>query len=237
MFRSLANIIKLSSMMTWTIICLVIALLMILFTFSGKSAVWFARVLYAPTMLRLAGARMDVKGTEKIDYSSPKVYMCNHQSLLDIPILMLIIRSGSYFVAKHELGKIPVFGWYMKALGMIFVKRGAGPDAIRSLHKAGELIRSGRSVIIFPEGTRSRTGEIASFKKGGFHVAMAANVDIVPISIMGANVVLPYELMNRSSCEVKVRIGEAISVKEYERRTVGKLLKLTEQRIKDLSSV
>lgn len=232
------NIVRICIMMGWTILCLLIACLQLIFSgFNSRKPALFAHRVFAPRFLKLAGAELEIKGIERVDFEKPYIFMSNHQSLCDIPILISLINGGAYFVAKHELRKIPIFGWYMAAVGMIFVKRGSGDEAIKSMKKAGKLIKNGKSVIIFPEGTRTYDGSIKEFKKGGFHLALEAEVPVVPISIKGANAVIPYSWLDGRPNVVKVRIGDPIDPKVYNKDSVEQYVNDTRELIKDLSAV
>ena len=114
------------------------------------------------------------------------IFASNHESVLDIWVLFAIIPRSFRFIAKQELFRMPIFGWYMRIGGHIPVDRSNRQRAVASLSQAGEAVRAGTSIVVFPEGTRSRTGRIQAFKKGPFVVAQQAGVPIVPIAISGS---------------------------------------------------
>ena len=115
----------------------------------------------------------------------------NHQSSLDIVVAFMVLPVNLRFVAKHVLKYVPFLGWYMWATGMIFVHRGRRGAAMGSLVEAAARVRDGASVLVFPEGTRSRDGNVQAFKKGAFVLASQAGVPIVPVAIEGSGRCFP----------------------------------------------
>jgi 1-acyl-sn-glycerol-3-phosphate acyltransferase len=140
---------------------------------------------WSRVLLRAAGARPAYQGMEHLP-PGPCLFAANHQSLLDIPALFLVLPDGSRFLAKESLFRIPVLGWAMTAAGCIPIDRSNRARAVRTLRDAAERVRAGTSVVLFPEGTRSRNGRLAPFKKGVFHLAAAAGVPVVPVAISGS---------------------------------------------------
>ncbi|MGI9431475.1 MAG: lysophospholipid acyltransferase family protein, partial [Myxococcota bacterium] len=145
---------------------------------TGRTIQWIGRH-YVGWIFRACGIRVEAEGVSEIDRSRSYVIMTNHQSVLDIGALILTLPIEWRFVAKRELVWIPFFGW---AVGMsqVIIDRGRHSRAIASLQRAAERIRGGANVIIFPEGTRSPDGELREFKSGGFHLAIQAQVPILP---------------------------------------------------------
>ena len=159
------------------------SLVVLLFTWNPKHSVKMARTMWSPGILWICGVRLKVKGLEHVDPTKSYVLVCNHQSYLDIPVLFRGLIINLYFVAKKELKKIPFLGWYMMATGMIFIDRSNRNKSIASLKRAAKLIKKGKSVIMFPEGTRSKDGYLADFKKGPFMLSRQAEVDVLPVGI------------------------------------------------------
>lgn len=157
----------------------------------------FARV-WSNGILRALGVRPEYRGIEHLSSNLPCIFLCNHLSVVDIWVLMRVLPLSNRFVAKQSLFRIPVLGWAMSAAGMVPIDRAHRARAIRSLGVAAERIRAGRPVLLFPEGTRSRDGRLAPFKKGAFHLALKAGVPVVPIAIDGTfEVVVPRTLSVR----------------------------------------
>lgn len=164
---------------------------------------------WARGILGVADVSLDVEGRENL-IDGPVVVMANHQSYIDVPILMLGLPYDLNFVAKKQLSYIPMFGWGMKAMGHVFVDRGNTEAAIRTLDEAADQIRAGTNVGVFPEGTRSKTGELLRFKKGGFVLAIKSGVPILPVSIDGSRDLLPVGAKRILPGRVTVRVHPAV---------------------------
>lgn len=204
--------IRLTGMVIWTILCITISMLVRIVTFSPHFSVAMARTIWGPVILWLAGIKLTVKGLENIPAGKRTyVVVANHQSVIDIPILFSVIPFNVYFIAKKEIAKVPFIGWYMHLMGMIFVDRGSREKAINSMINAGKLIREGKNVMTFPEGTRSRDGKIGVFKAGTFFMAEQAGVDILPVKITGAGKIWPSGVYTITKGPVTVSIGAPIS--------------------------
>ena len=159
---------------------------------------------------RFAGVRVTVDNRANLEPQQPYVFMANHASTIDIWALFLAIPRRVRMIAKKQLARIPLFGWVMWAGRFIFIDRQNAVAARRSIDDAGRRIRGGDSVLIFPEGTRTRDGELGPFKKGGFHLAMEAGVPIVPIALRGTRALMPRGSLRVKSGEVFVIIGAPI---------------------------
>ena len=194
----------------WSALWISAALGVTLFSRSPERALRMARTIWAPGLLGGAGARLRVEGGGAVDWASPALFVCNHQSMIDIPTAFMALPTGLRFIAKQELAMVPFLGWYMRATGMIFVARGEGARAQQSIRLAGERVRAGASVLAFPEGTRSVDGRIREFKKGAFVVAIEAQVPIVPVAIEGAQRVLPRGGFRVRPGDIRVHIGHPI---------------------------
>jgi len=182
----------------WTFIAAFLAGLIGLITRSENLAHRLSIRPWARLLLFSARIRVNVKGLEHVDPQSPCVFMPNHQSNFDIPILLSTLNTQFHFLAKKELFKIPIFGWGMKHAGYIAIERSNSRSGVKSFLEAAEKIKNGKSVVIFPEGTRSADGKIGEFKKGGFSLAIAAKVPVYPIVIRGA-----WEIMSRKALRIQ----------------------------------
>lgn len=140
---------------------------------------------WAQSILFVSRTKVTVQGLENIDPNKPYIYMPNHSSNFDIPVLLGHLPVQFRWLAKAELFKFPLFGYAMKRVGYISIDRSNRKSAFESLEQAAAAIRNGRSVLIFPEGTRSRDNRIQEFKKGGFVLAIKSGVPIVPVIIHG----------------------------------------------------
>lgn len=171
---------------------------------------WSRWVLWA------AGVRVRVEGRENIALEEPQIFASNHVSWFDVWALAAMIPKRNRFVAKKELEKIPIFGRAWKTAGHISVDRGDRASAIQSLQEAGDrLHRDNISVVIFPEGTRSKTGELGEFKKGAFMLALHTGVDIVPVAVLGSREIMPADSWRIRRGEIILRFGEPVRTSDY----------------------
>ena len=169
----------------------------------------FARI-WSRISLLLAGARLEISGTEHIS-AGPTIFMSNHQGNFDIIALLNAIPIPVAWMAKKELFDIPIFGHSLKHAGYIPLDRGNGRNSLRSIVEAAETIKNGRSVIIFPEGTRSPDGNLLPFKKGGFILAAKAGVPIVPTIIEGSVAIQPPRIFSISPGTIRIRFLPTVS--------------------------
>ena len=165
------------------------ALVASFFDGSGRAYAWFAR-LWARTSLALAGVEVTLQGAELLP-DGPVILMSNHQSNFDILSMLARIPLQIHWIAKKELFEIPIFGASMKRGGYIPLDRGDGRKAMKSMDEAARMIREGRSVVMFPEGTRTPDGHLLPFKRGGFMLARKAGVPVVPVTINGSRGINP----------------------------------------------
>jgi 1-acyl-sn-glycerol-3-phosphate acyltransferase len=168
-----------------SILFAITAILTIPFERSGKAFHQNSR-LWARTVLFLCNVRVRVRGAENLGDAKSYVYVSNHASLIDIPIIIAGIPDQIRIVYKKELEKIPFFGWGLKWGSYIGIDRGSSVEARRSLTEALEKIRNGASVLLYAEGTRTLDGKLQPFKRGAFHIAVEAGVPVVPVTINGS---------------------------------------------------
>ncbi|NQX93166.1 MAG: 1-acyl-sn-glycerol-3-phosphate acyltransferase [Flavobacteriales bacterium] len=167
-----------------TLFCGVVGSVVMLLTFTPKIAMNFFPNLWSRFLFFIFGVRLQIDG-KPVD-STPAIYAANHASPLDIPVSFLTTPGGGYFIAKKELKKIPVFGWYMILSGMIFIDRSNKETAMKSMLSAGEEVKKGKNVIAYPEGTRSKDGNMMRFKRGSFLLSKEADIPIQLAVIKGA---------------------------------------------------
>jgi 1-acyl-sn-glycerol-3-phosphate acyltransferase len=158
-----------------------------------------------------AGVKIVVENRANLAPEQPYVFMANHASSLDIWAVFVAIPRRIRLIAKKQLARIPLFGWAMWAGRFIFIDRQNGVAARRSIEVAGQRIHDGVSVLIFPEGTRTRDGTLGPFKKGGFHLAIKAGVPIVPVALRGTRELMPAGSLLLRSGTMTVIIGEPIA--------------------------
>ncbi len=183
----------------WAILCVVLVVSTILvgsLVLGPRRSFWTFAPWFSRMVFWVCGIQWGIEGWEQLpekirDRSQPVIFMSNHESQLDPPFVVSAIPVPAVFIAKKELKWVPFIGWAAAAAGTIFIDRGDRERAISSIHEAALKIRGGRSVVIFPEGTRTRTGQLLPFKKGGFNMAMDAGVPIIPIATIGGFHLLP----------------------------------------------
>jgi 1-acyl-sn-glycerol-3-phosphate acyltransferase len=176
---------------------------------SGDRVVDLAR-LWSRAVLWVAGVRVNVEARGKLVPGQAYVFMANHLSTVDIWALFVALPVRVRMIAKKQLSRIPLFGWAMLAGRFIFIDRANAIAARRSIDEAKRRIRGGHSVLLFPEGTRSRDGKLGAFKKGGFHLAIDSGVPVVPLAILGTRECMPRDSLLLRAGPVHVVIGEPV---------------------------
>ena len=168
-----------------------------------------------------SGIKVEVSGTENLPRDRAVVLAANHQSAWDILILFAHLPTLFRFAPKKELFRIPVYGWNMKKAGYFQIDRKAGLHAHSMVEKMVVALKAGESVLIFPEGTRSKTGELARFKRGSLLPALKAKVPVIPIAISGSFNILPPGSWVIHPHPVRMRIGKPVHIgseAEYEQK-------------------
>jgi len=161
-------------------------------------------------LLAAAGTKVRAEGLERIPRDQPVVYASNHSSMFDIWALAATLPGSVRFVAKEELTRVPLLGPGMLAAGHISIDRGRKKQAFEAYARAAQTIRSGFSAVVFPEGTRSRTGELLPFKNAPFGLAIAAQVPLVPVYVHNTFEILPKGGFRLHPRPILIRIGEPI---------------------------
>jgi 1-acyl-sn-glycerol-3-phosphate acyltransferase len=190
---------------------------------TGNAVHWVARQ-WARTILWVSGIRVSIEGAHLLGASGPCIFMANHASNFDIPVLLGSLQVQFRWLAKAELFKIPILGAGMRGAGYISIDRSHRASAFQSLARAAHLICSGRSVMIFPEGTRSQDGQMRAFKKGGFVLAVDAGVPIIPIVIKGTYAIMPKNRWIINCQAVSMQILAPIETTPYTRKTKDELM-------------
>lgn len=180
---------------------------------------------WARALLRLSGVRVHVIGRENVLTDRPQIFMANHQSDFDIFAVLSHIPGEFRWIAKAELFRIPIFGRAMKGAGYIPIDRKNHEKAMTSITEAAKKIRENRSVMSFPEGTRSVDGTIGLFKPGMFLLAMQAAVPIVPLTIIGANKVWPKRSLSINPGDITIIIDKPVDVSTYSPERQNELIK------------
>jgi 1-acyl-sn-glycerol-3-phosphate acyltransferase len=183
---------------------------------AAKCACDYVPRAWSRVMLRVAGVRIEVENAEMIDLDVPQVVVANHSSWWDVPVMAASVPGPYVFVAKKEIERAPFFGPAVRSCGYIFVDRKDRGKALESLGVARlRLEEDGSSIVMFPEGTRSDSGELQRFKKGAFMLAIQTGADVVPTAIVGARDVMRKGSFWIRPGVIRVRFGEPISVDGY----------------------
>lgn len=191
--------------------------------FIGPFSKWarrFIGVIWNSHLLYFAGVKVLVTGVEKLDKEKRYVFIANHQSHIDIPVLYNALPFHISFIAKKELFRIPVFGWALYVAGHIWIDRGNARKAHASIKRAIEKLRNENiSLVIFPEGTRSRNGAIGTFKQGSFTLVKQAGVEAVPVAIHDTLSILSKHSKKITSGTVHVTVCDPIAVESTMTKT------------------
>ncbi len=172
-------------------------------------------------VISTAGIELVVKGEEHLWSKRPAVFIFNHQSSTDLFIAAKLIRKDATGIAKKELKNFPILGQMMTAAGVIFIDRKDRAKAIEAMKPAVEALKNGTSIIIFPEGTRSKDYKLGTFKKGAFHIAMQAGVPIVPVVIRNAHDAMPLGTNVFRAAAIEVIVLPPVSTKRWKKERLN----------------
>lgn len=173
-------------------------------------------------VVRMAGLELAVKGQEYLWEKRPAVFIFNHQSSVDMFVAAKLIRKNAVGIAKKELKNMPIIGQLMAASGVIFIDRKDKDKAIEAMKPAVDALQSGTSIIIFPEGTRSKDKTLGSFKKGAFHLAMEAGVPLVPIILRNAADAMPNGGTLFRATAIEIKVLPPVSTKSWTKANMGR---------------
>ncbi len=175
-----------------------------------------------------AGLKIDVSGLEHIDKKGVYIFMSNHLSFIDGPLLFLLIPRRLGVILKKQLFRIPVIGQGMSYLGFVPVNRKGVKQGRQAINRAGDLMRRKRySFLIFPEGTRSRDGRLQPFKRGGFFLAAEAGVPIIPLSVEGTFALMPRGSFFVRSGRIHVRFHPALPLGRPDHQGLAEVMEKT----------
>jgi len=201
-----------------TLILGTLAIVVCLLRPGGAWLMPLARV-WSRLVLGAAGVKWTASRDAAIDPSRPAVYASNHQSLFDIPVLVLAMPSDFRMVAKKSLLYVPIFGQALWLAGFLFIDRSNRERAIGTLATAAERLKRGTSIVVFAEGTRSHDGTLLPFKRGGFVLAIQAGVPVVPVSLVGGSEILSKGSLRLRPGAMRVEFGPPIETTRYEYET------------------
>lgn len=167
---------------------------------------------WAKKLIKICGVSVEVHGIDLLPNGESRVYIVNHSSLFDIPVLLASLDDSIRIMYKKELERIPFLGWNMIMSPFIAVVRESASNAMESINSAIHAITHGESVIIFAEGTRSKDGTLQQFKRGGFYLAARSHKPIVPIVLKGTHLILPKKSLKFNEGTVNLIIQPAIRI-------------------------
>jgi 1-acyl-sn-glycerol-3-phosphate acyltransferase len=186
---------------------------------------------WARGLVIASGVEVQVTGLEKVPRKGPVLFVSNHQSNFDFALLLGYINKPKGFVAKVELAKIPVISLWMRIIGCVFMDRKDIRQSLKVMNQAAEIIKAGQSLVIFPEGTRSRSEKVAEFKKGSLRLADKAGVPIVPVTVSGTYKVLEANKGFIKPDTVKLIISEPIYYQQLSKEDKDRIHELVRDRI------
>jgi len=160
-------------------------------------------------ILKTTGVRVTIEGLDRITPGTTYVFVSNHQSIYDTPVVFASLPYQLRIIAKESLARFPVLGWHLKRGGHLFVDR-RDPDRAGILKRWSALVSQGLSLIVYPEGTRTTDGHVARFKAGSFLLAIQAGLPIVPLSIVGTRNVMPKGRLRTEPAQVRLVVHDPI---------------------------
>lgn len=170
---------------------------------------------WARLLMLTSGARMNISGMNNIPKEGGLIFASNHQGAFDILIHLAYLPRHFRFVAKSELFRIPFFGWYMSLAGYVPIEREISTSAHRTIGSVADVLGKGDCVLMFPEGTRSKTGELGPFKRGSLMAAFSSGATVVPVAISGSYKMMPKKTYLINIVPVSMKFGQPVLFKKY----------------------
>jgi 1-acyl-sn-glycerol-3-phosphate acyltransferase len=199
----------------------------------GRILHGFAR-FWSQLIMTIICSPTTVTGLEKIDTSKPLVYAVNHASALDIPVLYVYLPFQFRIAFKKELLSYPIVGWHLKRSGQICVDQQNPAASIGSIRSALKSLNGGMPLVIFPEGGRTPDGQVKPFLPGAFFLAIKAQVEIVPVALVGTYELLPMNTYHIKCRPLEMRVGQPIATVGYTLRSMEELSDRVHRAVEDL---
>ncbi len=190
---------------------------------SARLANLYVAVNWGRMLTRLVPVRVDIEGLERVEPDQSYVVVANHQSQLDIPVVYGYSGLDLRWIAKAEVGRIPFVAAGCRAIGHIFIDRSDPEQARAAINRAVERLKPGTGLMFFPEGTRSRSGELLPFKKGAFRVAIDQGLPVLPVTVSGTRDILPADTLRLRPGRVRIHFHEPIPTEAMKVDQVGEL--------------
>jgi len=175
----------------------------------------FSARIWAKLLMWTSGVSVNISGINNIPKEGGVIFASNHQGALDILIHLAYLPRYFRFVAKSDLFRIPFFGWYMSLAGYVPIEREVSASAHRTIGSVSDVLRKGDCILIFPEGTRSKTGELGPFKRGSLMAAFSSGASVVPVAISGSYQMMPKKSYLINIVPVGIKFGQPISFNKY----------------------
>ena len=182
-------------------------------------------------ILKLSGATLTVKGAEHLPKEGAVLYVSNHQSFMDIPVIMAVLSRPAGFIAKDDLGKIPFFKEWVVQLKAVLIARGDARKALAAIIQASKLLQQGHSLVLYPEGTRSKDGKLLEFKAGSLKAAQKGKAVIVPYAVDGAMDVMKRDSYLIHKADVTVTVMPVIPADTVQAMDTKELADLVKKQI------
>ena len=229
--------------LTWSIFCCTYALLLALwseqkipYVLSGIGSDLWSKYMLFIAGNRTIGITYTSEDSRPENLPSRAIFISNHVSQLDINAASYAIPHPIVFLAKQSVRKVPILGLLNERVGTIFIDRSDQKDARQAVFRLTKTLDKGISVLVFPEGTRSESGELGAFKKGAFHLALKAGVPIVPLHIHGTRYALPKKSIFIRSNPIHVRFGNPIFADSIEAKSLNEMVTKAEDAIRGMQS-
>jgi 1-acyl-sn-glycerol-3-phosphate acyltransferase len=216
-----------------TVVLGIISIPVSLFGEKGRILHGFAR-FWSQLIMKIIGSPTTVSGLDQVDTSRPLVYAVNHASALDIPLLYVYLPFQFRIAFKKELLAYPIVGWHLRRSGQICIDQQNPAASIGSVRSALKSLKSGLPLVIFPEGGRSPDGQVKPFLPGAFFLAIKAQVDIVPVALLGTYELLPMDTYHIKCRPLEMRVGQPIATAGYTSRNMEELSDRVHRAVEEL---
>lgn len=188
---------------------------------------------WSSSLLNIAGTTLIIEGEAHIPQDEDVLVIANHQSNFDIPIMISLLKRPSGFIAKMELSKMPFVSGWMKALGCVFMDRSDIRKQVKAIGEGAKLLEGGHTLVLFPEGTRSKTGSLGEFKAGGLKLATRSKVRVLPISIQGSIDIMQRDSLKINPAEVRIVVHPPVTIESKDTTVeMDKIKKIIEEGMK-----
>jgi 1-acyl-sn-glycerol-3-phosphate acyltransferase len=181
---------------------------------------------WSRSLVKLSGSKITVSGEENIPKDTAVLFVSNHQGNFDIPLLLGYLQKPKAFISKIEVKKMPFIGTWMEQLNCLFMDRKNVRQSVKAISEGAQLLRNGTSLVIFPEGTRSKGDEMAEFKAGSFKLATKSGVPIIPVTINGSYKMMEQQGFWIKPANVHIEVHPPIYPQKQEAKDLAKLSQL-----------